>query len=94
MHGMIQFTEFTERYAWNDNTVHRVPWECTVLRVIENGTVYKVNLQVLKSGSFPVTDIKISGTTSHWLEDFWKVHEHDANCGEQRVTLSDYVNPL
>ena len=111
-------TQFTERYARND-TVHRVPWEGTVLRVVENGTVYKVNLQVFKSGSFPVADSKGSGTTLHWLEDFWKVYhprqpgsqrtvavcaetlagedevyEHDANCGKQRVTMSDYVNPL
>ena len=57
---MIQFTKFTERYAWN-NTVHKVVWEGTVLRVVENGTVYKVNLQVFKSGSFPVADIKGSG---------------------------------
>ena len=81
---MTQFTKFTARYAWND-TVHRVPWEGTVLRVVENGTVYKVNLLVFKSGSFSVADIKGSGTTSHWLEDFWKVYEHDANCGEQRA---------
>ena len=93
MHGMKQFTKFTEIYAWND-TVHRVPWEGTALRVVDNGTVYKVNLQVFKCGSFPVADIKGSGTTSHWLEDFWKVYEHDANCGKQRVTRSDYVNPL
>ena len=48
MHGII--IQFTERYAWNNNTVHRVSWEGTVLRVVENGTVYKVNLQVFKSG--------------------------------------------
>ena len=90
---MTQFTKFTQRYAWND-TVHKVAWTGTVLRVVENGTVYEVNLQVFKSGSFPVADIKGSGTTSHWLEDFWKVYEHDANCGEQCVTMSDYVNTL
>ena len=93
MHGMTQFTNFTDRYAWND-TVHRVPWEGTVLRVVENVTVYQVNLQVFKSASFPVADIKGSGTTSQWLEDFWKVYGHDANCGKQHVTRSDYVNPL
>ena len=40
-----------------------------------------------------MADIKGSGTTLHWLEDFWEVYEHD-NCGKQRVTRSDYVNPL
>ena len=69
MHGMIQFTKPLGK--------------AQVLRVVENGIVYKVNLQVFKSGSFPMADIKGSGTTSHRLEDFWKVHEHDANCGKQ-----------
>ena len=38
----------------------------------------KLTYKCSKSGLFPVVDIKGSGTTSHWLEDFWKVYEHDA----------------
>ena len=100
--------QFAKRYAWND-TVHKVhgeicrEWHSSQSRLGRhssqggrNGTVYKdkVILRVFKSGSFPVADTKGSGTTSHWLEDFWEVHEHDADCGKQRVTRPDYVNPL
>ena len=54
----------------------------------------KLTYKCSKVDRSPVADIKGSGTTSHWLEDSWKVYEHDANCGKQRVTRSDYVNPL
>ena len=66
---MTQLTKFTKRYAWND-TVHKVVSERHSSPGGRNGTVYKVDLQVFKSGSFPVADIKGSGTASHGLEDF------------------------
>ena len=62
--------QFTKRYAWED-TVHEVDreickeWHSSRSRLGRHssqggrtGTVYKVNLQVFKCGSFPVADIK------------------------------------
>ena len=69
MHGMTQFTKFTERYAGND-TVHKLFWEGTVLRVVEMAPFTKLTYKCSKVDGSPWRDIKGSWTASHGLEDF------------------------
>ena len=58
---MTQFTKFTERYAGND-TVHKVVWEGTVLRVVEMAPFTKLTYKYSKVDRSPWRTSRVPGS--------------------------------